>query len=134
LAEICIKEVAHRVNGKNISFSDGNIEAFVGGITFKYQPAYGQILLQAPLVNYIPNAISPFRLHNINEKILSYMDSGGIGYSKSTNNTFQIVMHTPLKLKSVTNELGLLEFVPKFKESVEDWIPIMQNILIVKGM
>jgi len=129
-----LNELFDRVIQKDLVLpNDGKIDVTVGGINFIYYPTYVQISLQSPIVRNIPYTISPAVLLPLVEKLLagapfgSNMLGGGVAYKKETENTFQIVMNVPFKLKHVKNEYGLIDFVPKFKESIENWINSVQE-------
>jgi len=132
LVKMNINELAFRVSGKTINFPDNQkIEVFLGGILIIYEPDFDQIVLQSSVVRNIPHTVHPSLLMPLMEKLLSgstfgsLMLGGGVGMKKEGEDTFQIMMYAPLRMKHIKNERGLIEFVPQFKEIVERWQKIV---------
>jgi len=134
LVKLNIEELSFSVNRSYLFLPDDNIDVSIQGINLIYQPNYGQISLQYPILTSIPHTIKMDLLVPLIEILLagavgSTMQGGGIGYKRVTDDTFQIVMYAPLKLRQVKNEYGLLEFAIKFKESIEHWITIAKAFI-----
>jgi len=142
LVNLNLNELSMNVNHRSIDLLDdiNKVDITIGGINFKFESYYDRFRLEAAIVRNIPHSISLSILNLLIEKLLAgasfgtNMEGGGIGYKKESDDTFQIIMYAPFKIRNITNEFGLIEFIPKFKKSAEDWITrIQEHIRVAKS-